>query len=142
MLKGLFILGTCAASALALSVATEIVPLGDVVAATSEFSCEFRDAFQLDRCAPRTSPRAADSIEVARQDTAPGQPLPEPGRAPKPWDDPKWDDMVAAKLLDILLKMPEDGVRTGSLSESGGAPVDPPSDAQSLSAPKVPEQGR
>src|SRR4051794_12059438 len=47
MLKGLFIVGACAAAALALSVAAEIVPLSDVVAATSEFSCEFRDAFQL-----------------------------------------------------------------------------------------------
>lgn len=158
MLKGLFILTTCAASALAVSVAAGVVPLSDVVATASELSCDVRDAFQLEPCAPLAAsrapaplaaPRTDAPLEVARQVSPAAQQGPEPGKTPKPWDDPKWDDMVAAKLLEILLKLPDDGVRTGSLSEpdapapAGEQPrVQQPSMPETAAGPSAGEQAR
>src|SRR3954447_9533315 len=117
MLKGLLILASCAASALALSVAVGVVPLDDVLSVASDWSCEAREAFQLEPChrfavsqaaAPRVVPSGARSDAPAPKSPV-DKPPSDPSRAPKPWDDPKWDDMVASKHLEILLKVPDDG---------------------------------
>ena len=98
--------------------------------------------------APRVTESRARSDLSAPKPSVDQPPL-ETSRTPKPWDDPKWDDMVASKLLEILLKMPDDGVRTGSLSEpnepaptDGPPPTTPtPSTTTEARAPEPPPAG-